>query len=461
MFGHGQVEGYTEKYGMEYRRAYWNEWPDGGLMHRHEREIFPLLHRRHIFAEVCDFLLYDFYAPEGHVNEDVFAYSNRCGDERGLVVYHNKFAHARGWVRTSAAYAVKTPEGKTLVQRTLGEGLGLHHDNNFYTIFRDAVTGLEFIRNSKDLCERGLYVELDAYKYQVFLDFREVCDNEWHHYGHLHAYLNGRGVPSVDAALREIFLRPIHNPFKELANAGQLRALIDARGTAPAVLLDEVDGKARWLLGEIKQFTGGQGDEQAIAGEIRAKCAALLLLSDAPDDDPAFWGTLLGWAFVHALGKAVTAEDYAEQSRSWIDEWLLGRILAGALQDLGLDEGAAWRAVGTIALLTTHQRWYQTAETPYQLLTAWLQDPEVQGFLQINRHQGVLWFNQESFDHLLRWMQAIAIAGLHADPSLTAEEITRRTLACTELLATLHHAEETSGYQVERLLEAAQEAVSV
>ncbi|MBW2690975.1 MAG: alpha-amylase, partial [Deltaproteobacteria bacterium] len=28
MFGHGQIEGYREKYGMEYRRAYWNEEPD-------------------------------------------------------------------------------------------------------------------------------------------------------------------------------------------------------------------------------------------------------------------------------------------------------------------------------------------------------------------------------------------------------------------------------------------------
>ncbi len=42
MFGHGQIEGFTEKYGMEYRRAYQDEQPDGDLLRRHEREIFPL-----------------------------------------------------------------------------------------------------------------------------------------------------------------------------------------------------------------------------------------------------------------------------------------------------------------------------------------------------------------------------------------------------------------------------------
>src|SRR4029078_10762810 len=64
MFGHGQIEGYAEKYGMEYRRAYYEERPDGWLVARHEREISPLLHRRALFADVRDFLFYDFYTDE-------------------------------------------------------------------------------------------------------------------------------------------------------------------------------------------------------------------------------------------------------------------------------------------------------------------------------------------------------------------------------------------------------------
>ena len=52
MFGHGQIEGFTESYGMEYRRAYHDETPDEWLVARHEREISPLLHRRALFADV-------------------------------------------------------------------------------------------------------------------------------------------------------------------------------------------------------------------------------------------------------------------------------------------------------------------------------------------------------------------------------------------------------------------------
>ncbi len=46
MFGHGQIEGYTEKYGMEYRWPRYQEDPDPALVERHERQIAPLLHQR-------------------------------------------------------------------------------------------------------------------------------------------------------------------------------------------------------------------------------------------------------------------------------------------------------------------------------------------------------------------------------------------------------------------------------
>ena len=37
MFGHGQIEGYTEKYGMEYLTARWQEETDQNLVGRRLR----------------------------------------------------------------------------------------------------------------------------------------------------------------------------------------------------------------------------------------------------------------------------------------------------------------------------------------------------------------------------------------------------------------------------------------
>jgi len=478
MFGHGQIEGFAEKYGMEYRRAYWDEQPDQHLIERHEREIFPLLHRRYLFAEVEHFLLYDFFTPEGHVNEDVFAYSNRLGEERAVVIYHNKFATARGWIRTSVAYSVRSGEGeRTLVHKTLGEGLRLRNDENTFCIFRDHITGLEYIRNSKELCEKGLYMELGAYEYHVFLDWREVQDNEWHQYAHLTAYLDGRGVPSIEEALREVFLQPVHHPFKELVNGDMFRRLMDARmihpnGKLDTELIDEVDQKIAHLLHQIKQFTGGTGDERAIVREMHHKLEAILrwpmadwglqvVRSEVRNSKSEIQtrGTLLGWLFTHALGKAVSEEGFEQRSRSWMDEWLLGRIVASALQDFGLEEGAAWRAVAAIKLLITHQRWFEVQapieRRAYVVLESWLRDEDVQRFLQVNRYRDILWFNKEAFEELLCWMLLLAVVTINADPSHTEAEAAREIAACYDLIERLQRAEEESGYQVGRLLEAA------
>lgn len=495
MLGHGQIEGFAEKYGMEYRRAYWDEQPDGNLIHRHEREIFPLMHRRHLFAEVRNFLWYDFFAPEGYVNENVFAYSNRSGDERGLVVYNNKYEDVRGWIHTSAAYSVKTGQGdeRTLVQKNLGEGLGLHNDENYFCIFRDHVSGLEYIHNSQELFDKGLYVELGVFKYQVFLDFHEVQDNGGRHYTHLAADLAGRGVPSIEESLREIFLQPIHQPFKELANAGMFRQLMEAqvRETGQQVdqaLLDEVEQRMVHLLREIKQFTGSAGDELAIAHEIRGELDTILhipvletrfyvgtavelpsqpsrqytaaanYLQANLNSDPCTWATLLGWLYVHALGKIVATANFEPQSRSWIDEWRLGRIIAGALRELGVEESNAWQAVELIKLLTTHQCSLMLRVPEEQqvsiILPPLLKDSEVQQFMQVNRYNDVLWFNREAFERLLGWLLLVALVKTGGDPLRPAAEVVESFLEYYTIIQKLHEAEQKSGYQVEKLLAA-------
>jgi glycosidase len=482
MFGHGQVEGFSEKYGMEFRRAYWDETPDRNLVDRHEREIFPLLRQRHLFAEVKDFLLYDFYTAEGSVNEDVFAYSNISGEDRSLVIYHNRFADTRGWIRSSAAYSVKTGQGdgRQILRKSLGEGLGLHGEVNYFTIFRDQISGLEYIRSSREIHEQGFYAELGAYKYLIFLQFREVMDNEWHQYRQLNAFLNGRGVPSIEDALKEIVLQPVLHPFRQLANAGSFRWLVDNQlsqpdGEVDPEVLSEVEQKAVNLLREINSLSqAGQEEGRLleIAAEIRKRINAILefpvrLKNDNLEQDGQNLRleTLIGWACVHALGMVMGAEEAPARSRSWIDEWLLGRILASTFEDMGMEEGTAWREVELIRILTSHQDWFDIEKPEevqaFQILRTWLEDSDVQRFIQVNRYQGVLWFNHESFEELLEAMLSIVIVSLLAssgeqdlDPDGGAS--TNRILAPRQIIREIQDAEQDSNYQVERLLESVQ-----
>ncbi len=481
MFGHGQIEGFTEKYGMEYRRAYWDEQPDWALIQRHEREIFPLMKKRYLFADVKNFLLYDFYAPEGYVNENVFAYSNRYGEERALVIYNNKFEHARGWIKMSAAYAEKMPgsDETTLVQKSLAEGLALTNHADYFTIFRDHVSGLQYIRSSKAIWEQGLYAELGAFKYQVFLDFREVQDNEWHHYAQLHAYLDGRGVPNIDETLRELFLRPIHLKFTELMNAHTIEQLFAGKADVETDLLPRIKAKYLELLNEVRNFTGSDRDIQPIADDFelgltliwhpdhverrlassrsRTSKAAIHYLNQSSPRDLFHCGVLFGWALIRHLGRVITDQDYAAQSRSWIDEWLLGKIIAPVFQDLGFSDQKSWQGIALMKILTSHQNWFRLdgpkPGRAYRIFTQFLEDQEFQQFLQINRYQDILWFNKEAFETVIAWLFEIAAIELLADHRLDPRQQISQLHDSFEINQRWQKAEEQSGFQLDKFLE--------
>jgi len=191
MFNHGQIEGFQEKYGMEYQRSYWDEKVDDYLVKRHEREIFPLLKKRHLFSGIENFRVYDFYEGNGIINEDVFAYSNGSKDERILVVYNNRYREAKGWVRGSKRFHTEN----------LCLDLGLRCGERIYYLSREHKSNLYYLINPLDIFKNGWYLELGAYKYMVFMDFKEIIDNQTQDYKMLYEFLNGSGFLNIELAL--------------------------------------------------------------------------------------------------------------------------------------------------------------------------------------------------------------------------------------------------------------------
>jgi hypothetical protein len=505
MFGHGQVEGFHEKYGMEYYRGYWDEQPDDHLIHRHESEIFPLLHRRYLFADVQNFFLYDFFTPEGGVEENVFAYSNRIGEpgtnycQRALVVYHNRWADVRGWIKTSCAYKDKWREDDHLIQTDLGQGLGLQNQPDVYTIFQDHITGLEYIRHNRDIYQNGLYIELGAYKYQVFMNFREVKDNEWGQFEELARHLNGRGVPNIEETLKEMVLEPLLNPLRDLIQAETMMNLIENHTQAGGdisktteIFLNEVEEKSKRIFYAISSFQQKEIPSTDLAHEISVTLKAVLSLpkltefnsqtrsynykganrmiltgngqnGSLSEGDSLSWGILFGWTFTQNLGKVLGEEEYEERSRRLIDEWLIGNILANSLQDLDIDAEIAWNIVTCIKALVRHQNWYLD-NTPkrgraFRILESWIKDEDIHQYLNINSYAGILWFNKEAMESILRWMLSIGTIKLLVDDDLKNlknldNDLVNEIADLFSVIKKIKKASDESEYQLDKLLAA-------
>lgn len=473
MFGHGQIEGFREKYGMEYRRAYWDETPDPHLIWRHETEIFPLMRRRHLFSGARHFALFDFVTDAGWVDENVFAYTNHYGGERALIVYNNAYTRTRGVLHLSTAINEGSVEQPRLRRIPLAEALTLNCADTCYYIFRDHRTGLEYLRHAQRLAETGLRLELTEYQYYAFLDWREVhdFDGSW---GRLHATLGEQGVPSVEDAYREMHLKSIIEPFRNLVNATLIRRIADAK--QPKEYREEFRHAMRAFLEAAAQRLERPADPAPIIAAAEADLmrmgkadnllrkaghypeAIAYLKSGMPDGKPQarFRRSLIAWAMVRGIGEIARPAsgdgfDVAATSAAWLHEWHLLKQISRAFCEMDDDPWRADMDARLVRLCVAHaHRLPLLHREPWgPVLDPLFRDPDARAFLQMNRFAGRLWINKEQFERLMHMLACcVALQSLNDGPA--AADI---VMGCIEDAQTLITAAEDAGYDLLRLLD--------
>jgi glycosidase len=438
MFGHGQIEGFTEKYGHEYRRAYVHEQPDPELVRRHEREIFPLIRERDLFAGADHFALYDYRRPDGHVDEDVYAYSNRIGDRRALVIYHNRFAETAGRVLLSTARhraPGSPPETGRII--TLREGLNLRDEPNIFYIMRDRVRGLEYLYSARDLVHDGFYAELHAYECRVLMDFQEVHDDYECRYAQLARQLGGRGVLSIRREFARLYLAPLLAAFDELLTPTHFDQVC-AASDAPFDPSPSLSPAIRELVSRGAARTGRDADQDALHREILAEFHQLhqwLSTLDASELTQPMRLDPLPILFAAICTRAlnlVAAPHRVAPGESAIDLWLVVDALIGLLRRLGIAESAVVDESELAALLAVHR----DAVSPgregrrFHELVLLMRDEVARDFLRVNEYQGIHWFDESRF---LQLIAATRLSALLAADSATGRSPSRRFAARQEI----------------------------
>jgi glycosidase len=463
MIGHGQIEGFHEKYGMEYRRAYWDEPEDTHLVARHEAQIFPLMQRRHLFSGSENFVFYDFFSGE-QVDENVFVYSNGAGAERGLILYHNRFADTSGWIRTSTAIAGRDDRGETnLTRKTLGEALGLNPDGRYYYACRDYAGGLEYLHSGQKLCGDGLYAELGGYEFKAFLDFREICDDEFGSWGKLCALLQGRGVASLAEELKLVRHGTVIESFR-LALAATAGVLATPAGKEE---LESLHPLLDDFYEELNRHTGCNGDGKSLSFETLREIAAVGNLRGVawPDEiqkcvlsgEKAADRLLLAAFLVfQGAGKLATVDGHHLVAASWLEELGLERAFAEGVAEAaaGGEETANGNEIALLLRTLLALRGFlagwerNAAQASFTLLFA---DPGAREFLKCHTYEGHEWFNRERFETLLRWLLAVEALALAADRE--PEQLINEIALLREALLHIQEVAAEAGFRLGRFLE--------
>ncbi len=436
MIGHGQVEGFHEKYGMEYRRAYKDETPDEHLIKVHEAKIFPLMKRRWLFSGAENFVFYDFWNGD-NVDENVFAYSNRAGNERGIVLYNNRYGDTAGWINVSTAIGVKNDAGDTvLIHKNLGGALSFKGDGRHYYLFRDAATGLEYLRHGSELVEKGLFVELTGYEYHAFLDFREIWDDEYGNWGKLCYRLANRPVTNMAEEFKLIQYENVIVPFQGLC-ATVLPILDDVLCGEADDVDDAKEQEARALLAEqalcFYQSVSRHADRifDCVAGvqtllddldEVKeillvapGTHGEVLSFARGPLDSPAGRACL----FIHRLLRNMVAQQASGDGavelfhrfglRQIVDR-ILGEVEWSAGELLPRGEG---REGLLLEILLHHADYFTEWDNALQgqRTRMLFDDPLVQAFLLVHESGGETWFNKERIETLLQWLFLVEMTG--------------------------------------------------
>jgi len=378
----------------------------------------------------------------GHVQHDIFAYSNGYGNERALVIFNNRYSHAAGWIKQSVGFRPH-PDDPAPIRRTLSQGLGL--GNRDWCLFTDLTTGFNYIRSASDLANRGLYLELGAYKHHVFSDFRSAPDDSAGDMARLAQYLGGRGVPDLDQALWEIKLEYVLEVFARLLSLLAFRGFITLVRTglrseadreafyavfetqlaefisqSQKVVQRKLDPKSlnRWAEGQLRatiEFLGqdalqrlkdtkpGQRfleavEEETLDCSLRNDCGLKL-----------FYSLLVMQGAFRVMDQRPARELFLERLRE-------------ALETTGLEEAEAYDLSLLVQILTDDPATIVLALEDLAGLRTFLERPEVLQYLHCHWHSDVYWFVKERLLGLLYWMFAVTVleCGLSSDTKAVA-----------------------------------------
>jgi hypothetical protein len=491
MFGHGQIEGFEEKYGMEYRRSYRDEQPDGYLVDRHEHEIFPLMKRRYLFSGSEKFRIYDLYCDGGSVNENVFAYTNRTWaggrEEKALIFFNNSYYETSGWIKASDP-AVPC-EGGTC-RDSLSEALAIHGENQYFTLLREQKSNLWFIRSSKAISENGFFVGLKGYETQVYLDIYEVEDDAKGRWARLNNDLNGGGVPDPLAAIKDIFLGELYYRFTEFFKPEILENLCDISDKKSSALLlkklaeEYIKTAAHFVKGangsydawtasseKARKFTAVNSG--AVLTEFEtfinrlAKIRQALKKSETPlfadvssriKNGNLLNAIILGYGLLSLLSSIIGKEASGSHAANLaFTHWDFGRKLREIFYRFGATENEAWKIIDIARVVLSKTKaapfWkkgtkFDAAEFASLIIEENYLDDDFKRILGINRFNDATWFNKEGFEDALFYSSLFFL--VENSVEIPIEERIDRVSKIYDILI---KAEKNSDYRFDYLLE--------
>ena len=486
MFAHGQIEGYHEKYGMEYKRAYYNEEPNYGLIERHKREIFPLIAKRRLFSEVKNFWLFPFKDNDGNVNENVFAYVNALDDEKALVFYNNKYDPTSG----SINFSEKKLTENELIQKSLSEALFINPTEEKFISFKELISKREFLFKAEDF-KSGFNISLNGFEYRVFSDFKTHTVTR--ELNELYSRVGKIGFSSLKEEMVKTQIRPIHDATLSLFDEeifSEIIGFLSSEGLDKRENLERdisfLTNRFNYLLHQITEFLKIEADLKILETNFKNVLLSLIQLrqdvmsSNLRIDKRMRRNLLLlfehnyrdNLAYIILLNIRSALEKLAGASPEEIDiydEILFDDICSSILSKLGKSQSELDEIRTLIKILTkltansfeeilTDKSYSLGKQIKFteKLFDELVDDDLVKEFLRVNSYQGETYYLKENFEELIHWFYTIALIKYYISilgKEISDDEKEAQITGLSKIVNYINLLSEDSGYRLNKLKE--------
>ena len=360
----------------------------------------------------------------------------------------------------------------------LSELLSIKPYKEYYYIYTDHRTQLQYLISGKEIAEQGFHIQLFGYQYRVCLRFREVYDLKGK-YEKLYHMLNGKGVSSVDEALKEMELLPLHSRYENFFsydNMEKIRTYFvykpdKKKKEEELALPGKLDTELNLLVKEFNNYLNGKTSKEKFEKKFHDDLSASRKFFQ-------FWLThnkrksVTKWMkacdeILPVNSKVTTNREYltfinlillkqlfnkkSDTGKIHIlfDELLLSKPITNILQKQANGTSIHHR-IELIQLLQTgfllekkkasklisdkksKVTVKSDSEKNYMLpsIKVLLNEDIVHKFLRVNEFEGITYFSKERFDELLKW---ILLFNLTQMPShIYEKQVSKKQLTKTE-----------------------------
>ncbi len=414
MIGHGQIEGFREKYGMEYQRAYYDEKPNQWLIEEHEKRIFPLWRRRYLFANVDNFNLYDCWNENGSVEESVYAFVNGAGRERTIVLVNNQYERVSGRINTSCPKVKKYGEEKKTETTTLAQNLSLTYGSNRYVLMDSFRDNLTYIIPSMNLYE-GYSFTLNGYEAKVFWNIREIEDTDGL-ISRLYNQYGSEGIRDFDKAISLMKLEPVYKTLDAIRGEKTLaiiEKIVSGKGEKEderelLLILAEAYSMLTETYTSMEESTKGQlclapADVQPSPVIKFIRFLGKSFGAKGPKVFPSWSSVDRTLPLLIAASLTLipfTGDDRSPKSMMKVaDSLMLTEFFRKETERLSLDNNQALSLMHMSALFVSATmliRDEMASSSAIETLSCLLNDDSVMNLTQCNEYQDVMWYNKES-----------------------------------------------------------------